>query len=207
MYSERDEKYASLSQVTTREHGGHVREVVRMDARLQCPDEPAEVYERNVCLHAVSKDAKGDLRLLERKDDECPQDRCRTLKTIHLLYLAVDPSGPEQGCDSEEGAALNGRFYVRDLAHAFSDGDPTRRGFHAGTFRWTGSSAAATGTMSGITNAGTHRKDPFEPCQHCHAPAGWRAASAARSTVRSTRTCSAASCSAPTGFRLDPQAF
>jgi hypothetical protein len=141
-----------------------------MDARLRCPDDPAEVYEKNVCLHAASKDAKGDLRPLERKDDECPPERCHTLKTIHLLYLGVDPSGPEQGCDSQESAALNGRFYVRDLAHVFTDGDPTRRGFHAGTFRWIGNAATATGRVSGISNAGTHRKDPFEPCQRCHAP-------------------------------------
>jgi hypothetical protein len=143
-----------------------------MDARLRCPDDPPQVYEKNVCLHAVSKDAKGDLRLLERRDDECPPERCRTLKTIHLLYLSVNPSGPEQGCDSQQSAALNGRLYVRDLAQVFTDGDPTRRGFHAGTFRWIGTGAAATGTVSGISNAGTHRKDPFEPCQRCHAP-GW----------------------------------
>jgi hypothetical protein len=184
-------------------------EVVRMDARmrLQCPDDPAEVYERSVCLHAVSKDAKGDLRLLERKDDECPQDRCRTLKTIHLLYLAVDPSGPEQGCDSEEGAALNGRFYVRDLVHAFSDGDPTRRGFHAGTFRWTGSGAAASGRISGITNAGTHRKDPFEPCQHCHAP-GWMEGRFCGTIDRAVdQHLVGCELIGTYRFRLDPQAF
>jgi hypothetical protein len=143
-----------------------------MDARTRCPDNPAEVYEKNVCLHAISKDVKGDLRLLERKDDECERDRCRTLKTIHLLYLNVGSSGPEQGCDSEVAAGLNRSFYVRDLTHAFTDGDPNGRGFHAGNFTWTGTSIAATGRVSGITNAGTHRKDPFEPCQHCHAP-GW----------------------------------
>jgi hypothetical protein len=51
------------------------------------------------------------------------------------------------------------------------NGDGKQRGFHAGHFRLEqGSTVLVTGELSGVTNAGTHRK-PFDPaCQECYAP-------------------------------------
>ena len=140
-----------------------------MDAQFPCPDHPKRLYETKVCLSAVSKDVRGDLRLLEDRPEECPEEDCRTLKTIHLLYLEAVPGTGD--CDSL-GDTLNGRLYTKDLIHAFTNADSTQRGVHAGTFQWVGQGARATGSLSGISNAGTHRAEPFDPCQRCHEP-GW----------------------------------
>jgi hypothetical protein len=140
-----------------------------MDVRFPCPDHPERLYDTKVCLSAVSKDVQGDLRLLEDRPEECREEDCRTLKTVHVLYLEAAPGTGD--CDTL-GDTLNGRLYSKDLVHAFTNLDSTLRGVHAGTFRWAGQGARATGTLSGISNAGTHRAEPFDPCQRCHEP-GW----------------------------------
>ena len=63
-----------------------------------------------------------------------------------------------------------------------ADGGFDQRGLHGGNFTWLGQRLFATGTLSGITNAGTHRKPVFDPaCQECHQPTFMEAASAASS--------------------------
>ena len=37
-------------------------------------------------------------------------------------------------------------------------------------FRWKGVGALATGTLRGVTNAGTHRRPAFDDCQRCDNP-------------------------------------
>jgi hypothetical protein len=140
-----------------------------MDARFPCPDDPERLFGTKVCLNAVSKDAGGDIRLLEDRQEECRAEECRTLKTMHLLHLQL--STGTGGCDAFE-RTLDGTLYTKDLVHAFTNGDSTLRGVHAGTFRWAGHTARAEGTLSGISNAGTHRGKPFRDCQRCDEP-GW----------------------------------
>jgi hypothetical protein len=122
--------------------------------------------ERIVCLASLSKDLEGELRLIESEQERCRERDCTTLETLHHLQLRVS----RHDCDSGAGALLDGTLHSGDLVHKFEDGDGTRRGIHEASFRWRGVGALATGTLQGITNAGTHRQPAFKDCQQCHDP-------------------------------------
>jgi hypothetical protein len=124
------------------------------------------LIERIVCLDSLSKDLDGELRLVESEEERCRERDCTTLETLHQLELRV----ARHDCDSDAGAALVGTLHSAGLVHKFEDGDGNRRGIHEGSFRWRGVGALATGTLRGITNAGTHRKPAFEDCQRCDNP-------------------------------------
>jgi len=134
---------------------------------MRCLDSCAYILDNTFCLYDISKDIReGSLRpaLLDR--ELCPDRRCETFKTIHQLELELHP-GP---CDSEQSLPHNGRLYSCDLTHALKprNGTPEGRGFHGGTFTWADQGFLATGTLSGITNVGTHRGPIFDPaCQLC----------------------------------------
>ena len=133
-----------------------------------CLDDARELWERRVCLEPVSKNLRGELRLLDRERQECEEPRCLTLKTDHLLKLEVESHEP---CDSEVGRLLDGTLVVRRLVHDLSNGTGEGRGLHTGEFRWAGTGGVrVAGHLSGMTNVGTHRQPPFDPCQECHAP-------------------------------------
>jgi hypothetical protein len=131
-----------------------------------CAEGSRDILEREICLSALSKNLKGELRPLQHERERCAKLRCVTLKTIHFLQLKVNTNQP---CDSQTGRLLDGVLSVRNLATAFEGGDGTRRGVHEGDFIWKGSAITAVGTLSGITNAGTHREPIFKPCQTCDA--------------------------------------
>jgi hypothetical protein len=135
---------------------------------VACPDDPRLIRDERMCLTVLSKDVKGELRLATRPEEEtCDERDCRTLKTVQTLELAVSPHGD---CDPENSPIPNGTLLSRDLTSAFHDADPTDRGFHAAHFRWQDAGLLISGTLSGITNAGTQR-DPLDPaCQKCRAP-------------------------------------
>jgi hypothetical protein len=134
---------------------------------VACPDDPRLIRDERMCLYAVSKNLKGTLRTKEADPEECDQRECKTLKTVSLLELAVTVN---RGCDAREARILNGKLIARDLVSAYVDADGRERGYHGATFRWQGTNLLVTGTLSGVTNAGTHRK-PFDPaCQECKAP-------------------------------------
>jgi hypothetical protein len=118
--------------------------------------------DRVICLTEVSKDVRGELRQLDAERQVCEKDRCVTLKTDHLLVLEV---GSHRPCDKVP--ALDGRFVVRRFVSAFADGNGLRRGLHTGAFTWTGAGLRVAGTMSGLTNEGTHREPAFKACQTC----------------------------------------
>lgn len=132
-----------------------------------CLDDPRELWNNLVCLRPVSKNARGELRLLDRELQTCDDQDCRTLKTDHLLQVDVEAHDP---CDSRASGPLDGVFFVRQLITAFADGSGEHRGLHTGEFRWAGGGARVRGTLSGTTNAGTHRQPVFDPCQQCDAP-------------------------------------
>ena len=137
------------------------------DRTFGCLDDPRALWNRRVCLSPVSKNLRGELRLLERERQDCEELRCRTLKTDHLLRVDVTAHEP---CDSEVGGLLDGELFVRRLISALSDGTGEGRGLHTGEFRWVGAGALVEGSLSGMTNVGTHREPVFDPCQPCHAP-------------------------------------
>lgn len=136
--------------------------------RVACPDDPRLIRDERMCLYPLSKNARGQLHLRDDERQECPERTCTTLKTMHLLELDVRSN---KTCDSREAGVFNGTLVSRDLASAFARGDGRLRGFHAGHFRLEqGLNVLVTGELSGVTNAGTHRK-PFDPaCQDCNAP-------------------------------------
>jgi hypothetical protein len=131
-----------------------------------CKPGSRDLLERTVCLSALSKNLKGELRPLQHERERCAKLRCVTLKTLHFVRLKVNTNRP---CDSRTGVLMDGELTIRDLATAFEGGDGTKRGVHEGNFIWKGRSLVAVGTLSGITNAGTHRKPPFDACQTCDA--------------------------------------
>jgi hypothetical protein len=138
-----------------------------MAVRVPCFESPEEILDTEICLFVVSKDLLGELRPVEADIEECGPRDCRTLKTVQVLQLHAT-RGP---CESEEMAALlDGVFTVTDLTTAFLNGDGTLRGVHGGTFRWKGGGARVNGSLSGLTNAGTHRGPVFDECQPCDAP-------------------------------------
>jgi hypothetical protein len=125
-----------------------------------------DLLESHICLSALSKNLKGELRPLHHALERCAKLRCTTLKTIHFVQLKVNTNRP---CDSRTGRLLDGELIVRNLVTAFEQGDGNRRGVHQGDFIWKGNTLVAIGTLSGITNAGTHRQPPFKACQTCDA--------------------------------------
>ena len=133
----------------------------------ECLEDPRELWEKRICLAEISKDARGELRLLDRELEVCEERDCRTLKTDHMLKVEVVAHHP---CDSAVSAPLDGVLYVRRLITAFLDGSGENRGLHTGVFMWAGASARVEGTLSGVTNVGTHRQPVFDPCQECRAP-------------------------------------
>jgi hypothetical protein len=127
---------------------------------------PDEFFSTRVCLAEISKNLTGGLYLLDHDDQTCRERDCQTLKTSHALRAGVESNPP---CDSELGQSLDGRFVVRNLVTAFTDGKSKRRGVHVGNFRWLGKGAQAQGQLSGLSNAGTHRKPIFRDCEPCDA--------------------------------------
>ncbi len=130
-----------------------------------CSEGSRELLERHICLSALSKNLKGVLTPLEHETERCTKLKCVTLKTIHFLKVQV----VHHQCDSATAQVLDGWFSIRNLVSAYEGGDGRRRGIHEGEFVWKGSGAVAFGTISGITNAGTHRRPYFDPCQTCNA--------------------------------------
>jgi len=140
---------------------------------MHCKDSPTYILDQSMCLFPLSKETDrerlGELRLVFVDQETCDDD-CRTLKTIHELDLPLQSSQNDH-CDSAKARLLDGRLHVCDLTHALANGDFNERGFHGGNFTWLGQRLVATGTLSGITNAGTHRRPVFDPaCQDCYQP-------------------------------------
>ena len=138
---------------------------------MHCRDSPTYILDQSFCLSPLSKktpqEDPGKLRLVLHDEETC--DGCRTLKTVHQLELRLE-SGGDDRCDAGPARVLDGRLYVCDLTHALANADFFERGFHGGNFTWVGQKVLAIGTLSGITNAGTHHAPVFEPCQVCNEP-------------------------------------
>jgi hypothetical protein len=128
-----------------------------------CHATPAELFAAEVCLHELSKDVEGQLSNPEGQHHVCSEDDCRTLTTDQDL----DVSLRSHDCDSDVGRLFDGRLRSVDLATVYVDGDGTRRGMHTATFSWRSQVGLVQGTLSGLTNEGTHRAPAFSECQKC----------------------------------------
>jgi hypothetical protein len=128
-----------------------------------CSGTPEALVKSTVCLDEVSKDARGDLTLLESDVEECRRLDCRTLTSEHVLRLELS----SHDCDSDVGRLFDGRLVSKDLTTVFVDGSGERRGTHLGTFVWRSSAGDLTGDLRGMTNEGTHREPAFDGCQRC----------------------------------------
>jgi hypothetical protein len=117
-----------------------------------------------VCLNELSKNAEGQLSKPEGQQHVCPQDDCRTLTTDQDLELTLR----SHDCDSEVGRLFDGRLRSLDLVTVYVDGDGNRRGMHTATFSWRCQAGLVQGTLSGLTNEGTHRAPAFDECQKCN---------------------------------------
>jgi hypothetical protein len=137
-----------------------------MPPQMKCLDDPPTILKQSMCVNPLSKDTSGKLTLNVSERNQCKEPQCVTLKTVHQLKLKAKAHKP---CDSKIARSLNGEIVIERLVTAF-DQDGNHRGFHAGDFVWTGAGVQATGRMSGITNAGTHREPAFKPCQKCDEP-------------------------------------
>jgi len=128
-----------------------------------CTAAPRVLFDTIVCLEPVSKDARGELHPLVAQPEECRELDCKTLKTMHALKVGL----ASHKCDGSLGITLDGVLVVTDLTTAFVGGDPFGRGVHVGDFRWWAAGALIEGTVSGMTNVGTHRAPVFDPCEEC----------------------------------------
>jgi hypothetical protein len=128
-----------------------------------CHATPADLLAAEVCLFELSKNVEGRLSEPEGQVHVCPEDDCRTLTTDQELQLALT----SHDCDSEVGRLFDGRLRSTDLVTAHVDGDGNRRGLHTASFLWRSKAGLVQGTLSGLTNEGTHRAPAFGECQKC----------------------------------------
>jgi len=107
-----------------------------------CAEGGRDILERHICLSALSKNLKGELRPLQHERERCAKLRCVTLKTIHFVQLNVGSNKP---CDSQTAQPLDGALSIRNLVTAFEGGDGTR----AASTRATSSGGARRWSRSG----------------------------------------------------------
>lgn len=134
-----------------------------MSTQFPCFDDPAAIFQKPICLSPLSKDLKGELKLIETKAHKCQVPPCETLKTVHALKVEVVHHAP---CDSQLAHSFDVILAVPRLVTAFEK-DGSHRGFHAGDFEWAGAGLIVKGRISGMTNEGTHRL-PIKDCQKCN---------------------------------------
>lgn len=128
-----------------------------------CTLEPSSLVAADLCLDELSKNAEGELRLLDAEVHECRKLDCRSLTADHLLELSLS----SYRCDSDLGRLFDGKLISKDLTTVFARGTGLGRGLHTATFTWKSSAGLVQGHLSGMTNEGTHREPAFQGCQEC----------------------------------------
>jgi hypothetical protein len=115
------------------------------------------VEDTSIAAWAVSQVARGTVDVRERMvtmGDNVGQESL-TVRAGLTLDLFANPA-----CASVLNGELGGPI-VADLVLVGIDGDAEARGFHTGTFSW-GRDGRLTGTIAGITNAGTHHPPLYD---------------------------------------------
>lgn len=133
----------------------------------ECSDDPETLWSDPFCVHGLSKNVRGRLRVAERTAHACPGDDCRTLRTSARLDATITSNA---GCDSPLVRPMRGAVEA-SIVTAF-DTDAEGRGVHAGRFQWRPAQGTLIeGELSGTVNAGILRGTPFKPaCEKCRAP-------------------------------------
>jgi hypothetical protein len=125
-------------------------------------DQTGALRDGTWCLLRVSKDLRGDYRLEELEERSCSGPECRSLMTTHTARLQVEPA------DCDEVPELDGLLEAAPFCNVFEDANPFDRAVHSAEVRWAPSGGGAVvGTMTGLTNAGTHRPPAAVHCEEC----------------------------------------
>jgi hypothetical protein len=117
--------------------------------------------------YAVSLDLRGFRRMARQSVvEKCASSARPTLTQYDSLVLEAR----RHECQDEQVRLPEGRMSI-ELVTVFTPADPRGRGVHAGRFSWGAGSARWIGQLTGVTNAGTNRPDPFpEGCERCRQP-------------------------------------
>lgn len=126
--------------------------------------DPGRFYKERICMWRVSKDWRGEFRVGDRDRQECQKPGCVTLKAHVRFESKLRGHRP---CDSVVSADLDGQIEGEIVFSHIEDGQ--RRGCHVGRIEWQGQNSRLVGSMSGTTNAGTHRR-PLMDCERCEEP-------------------------------------
>lgn len=121
---------------------------------------PEELLGASVCLHSLSKDAKGALERMSSIVEACAASGCERRQVVHSVQLALSTHTP---CDVLPSTTLDGNLTTR-LVTLFVNGDGNRRGTHAAAFSWkTKGGLVVEGVMAGVTNLSARRRRPPAP--------------------------------------------
>src|SRR5829696_6113750 len=132
---------------------------------MDCKDSARYILGQRLCFYPLSKDVErgSELRkLLDGPPEQCDERECVSYKILHELHLNIitNRTEPEDlNCQASPTDRLNGRLSVCNLVHTLSSRiDDNCRAFHGGDFTWVDSANGilVEGSLSGITNAGTH---------------------------------------------------
>jgi hypothetical protein len=134
--------------------------------QVTCPDDPRTMQEQTFCLASISKNLAGKIFDIEAKRRECRRPECTTLVATTHAELGVRSHGE---CDSRLARALDGTLELTEFVHVWGSSTDDH-GFHSANFRWKGDGIVVSGSLSGMSSAGTHRAPAFEECQKCQAP-------------------------------------
>jgi hypothetical protein len=121
----------------------------------------ATYYKERICMWQVSKDLRGELRVADQERQQCSKPDCLTLKGHVKLKAQARSHVP---CDSVVARPLDGDIEGEIVFAYIEDGH--RRGYHIGKIKWGSPTSTLIGQLSGVTNAGTHRK-PLPDCEPC----------------------------------------
>lgn len=110
-------------------------------------------YQERICIWPVSKDLRGELDVADQERQQCSTSDCLTLKGHVMLKAQVRHHAP---CDSIMSRPLDGDMEGEIVLAYIDDGE--LRGCHIGKVAWRAGGSTLVGQLSGVTNAGTHRR-------------------------------------------------
>jgi hypothetical protein len=123
-------------------------------------------YQERICIWPISKDLRGELGVADQERQQCSKSDCLTLKGHVRLKAQVHHHAPG---DSIMSRPLDGELGGEIVFACVDDGE--LRGYHIGRVEWRAGGSILIGQLSGVTNAGTHRRpppdwQPYDPPGH-----------------------------------------